>query len=208
MTSLRDEPSVGLRERKKARTREAIQAHAIRLFTEQGYPETTVEQIADAAEVSPSTFFRYFPTKEDVVLYDRLDQVLIESFLRQPAGLTPLQATRAAMRDAYEHLSTEESEREQSRQQLIFTVPEFRSRMIEQFVETMSVLAEAVAKRTELDRDDPRVLVFSGATFGAILSGVYGRSDSNATVPQGLLSDDMMERIDECLALLENGLPL
>jgi AcrR family transcriptional regulator len=63
MTSSPAEPT-GLRERKKARTRAAIQRHALRLFQEQGYSATTVDQIAAAAEISPSTFFRYFPTKE------------------------------------------------------------------------------------------------------------------------------------------------
>ncbi|HUJ75276.1 MAG TPA: TetR family transcriptional regulator, partial [bacterium] len=70
----------GLRERKKAKTRAVIQQHALRLMKEQGYQATTVEQIAEAAEVSPSTFFRYFPTKEDVVLYDVLDPVLMREF--------------------------------------------------------------------------------------------------------------------------------
>jgi AcrR family transcriptional regulator len=73
-------PRPGLRERKKAKTRAAIQEQAMRLFRERGYEATTVEQIAEAAEVSPSTFFRYFPTKEAVVMYDVLDQILIEAF--------------------------------------------------------------------------------------------------------------------------------
>jgi len=65
-----------LRERKKVRTRGAIQEQAIRLFREQGYDETTVEEVAAAADVSPSTVFRYFPTKADLVIYDDLDERL------------------------------------------------------------------------------------------------------------------------------------
>src|SRR5579872_4285563 len=74
----------GLRERKKARTRASLREHALRLFRERGYQATTVEEIAAAAEVSPSTFFRYFPTKEDVVLRDDLDTRMLEAFSRQP----------------------------------------------------------------------------------------------------------------------------
>ena len=100
MTSMSEAPAaerpVGLRERKKARTRAAIREHALRLFREQGYHATTVEQIAEAAEVSPSTFFRYFPTKEDVVLQDDFDILGIAAFEAQPAELSPIAAFRAA----------------------------------------------------------------------------------------------------------------
>ena len=84
----------GLRERKKAKTHVEVQKQALRLFREKGYGNTTVEQIADAAEVSPSTFFRYFSTKEDVVMYNIIDPVVIEAFKAQPVGLSPIQAIR------------------------------------------------------------------------------------------------------------------
>src|ERR1700759_1640182 len=87
--------SPGLRERKKARTRASLREHALRLFREQGYQATTVEQIAAAAEVSPSTFFRYFPTKEDLVLQDDMDTRMMAALERQPPGLSTVAAVRA-----------------------------------------------------------------------------------------------------------------
>src|SRR5215475_6141459 len=80
------ERSYDLRERKRTRTRLAIQAEAIRLFAEKGYENTTVEDIAYAAAISPRTFFRYFPTKEDVVIWDEYDPVLEDLVAERPAG--------------------------------------------------------------------------------------------------------------------------
>src|SRR6266436_2144662 len=74
----------GLRERKKQKTRESIQRTALRLFEKQGYEETTIEEVAAAAEISPSTFFNYFPTKEDVVLFDAYDPMAIRMLLERP----------------------------------------------------------------------------------------------------------------------------
>src|ERR1700722_7152467 len=94
----------GLRERKKARTRAALREHALRLFGEQGYHATTVEQIAAAAEVSPSTFFRYFPTKEDLVLQDDMDPLLAEAIEHQPPELGVVAAVRASLRTVISNL--------------------------------------------------------------------------------------------------------
>jgi AcrR family transcriptional regulator len=74
-------PRLGLRERKKVKLRRSAQREALRLFAEQGYEATTVEEIADAADISTSTFYRYFPTQEDVVLDDEYDPI-VEQIIR------------------------------------------------------------------------------------------------------------------------------
>ena len=91
---------VGLRERKKARTREALQEAAMDLFSRQGFDRTTVEEIAAACEMSPRTFFRYFPTKEDVLFGDseQRSTTLVETLVARPLDLPPLAAIHAAMR--------------------------------------------------------------------------------------------------------------
>ena len=72
------------RQRKKAATRDRIRASALRLFGEQGYDATTVEQIAAAAGVSHMTFFRYFPAKEDVALSDSYDPMIAAAITQTP----------------------------------------------------------------------------------------------------------------------------
>jgi len=88
----------GLRERKKAMTRRALQDAAIELFTRQGFEHTTVDEIADTCDISPRTFFRYFATKEDVLFADgdeRLEELLVE-LARRPLDEPPLRAVQAA----------------------------------------------------------------------------------------------------------------
>src|SRR5690348_1119169 len=97
--------SPGLRERKKQKTRWLIQEHALRLFNEQGYEQTTVDQIAAAAEISPSTFFRYFKTKEDVVLEDEYDPLLLRLLATAPAELHPVTALRRILDQAFKDMS-------------------------------------------------------------------------------------------------------
>src|SRR5246500_1080234 len=123
-----DAGRVSLREREKARARAALREHALRLFREQGYQATTVEQIAAAAEVSPSTFFRYFPTKEDVVLQDDMDIRMMEAFARQPPELTPIAAVRGAMLETWNSFSPPEWEQLREGGRLSMDVPEIRAR--------------------------------------------------------------------------------
>jgi AcrR family transcriptional regulator len=192
--------SPGLRERKKAKTRAAIQEHALRLFQEQGYDATTVEQIAEAAEVSPSTFFRYFPTKEDVVLYDDIDPLLIAAFEAQPADLTPIQALRGAMRAVFTSVPADEMARQWERGRLILSVPELRMRFWDQIAQAIQLLAELVAKRVGRRADDPDIVTFAGAVAGALLSAMLAGVDN--------LEETYPALIDAGLAYLEAGMPL
>lgn len=193
-------PAQGLRERKKAKTRAAIQRHALRLFREQGYEATTVEQIAAAAEVSPSTFFRYFPTKEDVVLYDDLDPLLFAAFEAQPAELSPVQAMRGAMRMVFSSFPAETMDQQWERGRLMLAVPELRMRMLDQFADLIAVCAELIARRIGRPADDFEVRTFAGALIGALLASFFtGFNDSEA---------DFMAVIDKSLAYLEAGMPL
>jgi AcrR family transcriptional regulator len=191
----------GLRERKKARTRAAIRRHALRLFREQGYAATTVEEIAEAAEVSPSTFFRYFPTKEDVVLQDDLDILTLENFDAQPAALGPIAAFRAAAADTFAALSPDEVARLRETTALTLSVPEVRARALDEFTRTIDVIAEAIARRTGRAPDDFAVRNMAGAIIGVIMA-------VSLPISAGELDDDWFRRIDAALANLEAGLPL
>jgi AcrR family transcriptional regulator len=190
----------GLRERKKAKTRAAIQQQALRLFHEQGYAATTVEQIAAAVEVSPSTFFRYFPTKEDVVLYDDLDPLFFAAFEAQPPDLTPIQAMRGALHLVFSGLSGEEMEQQQVRTELILAVPELRMRMLDQFANLVDLLAELVGKRVGRSANDFRVRAFAGALMGTLLAPIL--VDLRGTLR------DYITQMEESLDFLEAGLPL
>jgi AcrR family transcriptional regulator len=98
----------GLRERKKAMTRRALQDAALELFTRQGFEHTTVDEIADACDISPRTFFRYFAAKEDVLFGDADERrtELVETISARPAGEPLLRSVREAMlalASDYEH---------------------------------------------------------------------------------------------------------
>ncbi|MFJ3219467.1 TetR/AcrR family transcriptional regulator [Kitasatospora sp. NPDC086801] len=96
---------MGLRERKKERTRETIAATAIRLFLDRGFDQVSITEIAEAAEVSRRTLFAYFPTKEDLVLQRFADHENEAARIvrARPAGQPPLEALRAALLDALAH---------------------------------------------------------------------------------------------------------
>ena len=190
----------GLRERKKARTKAAIQQEALRLFRQQGYEATTVEQIADAAEFSPSTFFRYFPTKEDVVMYDDLDPLMIAAFEAQPLELNPVQALRTSMWQVFSTIPADEMQDMRDRFDLIMAVPELRSRMLDELLRNIQMVARLVAQRVGRPPDDLGVRTFAGGLIGAMMGAVM-------TAPRDG-SVDYLALLDEAMQRFEAGLQL
>jgi len=197
-TGADDPPRLGLRERKKAKTRALIQEHAMRLFREQGYDATSVEEIAEAAEVSPSTVFRYFPTKPDLVIYDDLDERMIEAFRAQPPELNALQALRASFRSGFGALAGQEMALQLERERLLRSVPELQSAMLGEFARTVGEIADLVAERAQRPANDDAVLALAGAVIGIAIAAWFA-VDMDASPEQ------FLDRVDIGMALLESG---
>jgi AcrR family transcriptional regulator len=195
-----NQSAIGLRERKKAKTRAAIQTHALRLFRRDGYDATTVQQIIEAADVSESTFFRYFPTKADVVLTDDFDPLIVESFLTQPAHLRPIPALRAAFHAVFAGLSDAQQLEQRERMLLVMAVPELRAAMLDQFAAAMQLMAEIFAQRVGRDAADMRVRTVAGAVVGAAIAAIFTLVDDPAA--------DLAAKLDEAMAFLDSGLEL
>jgi AcrR family transcriptional regulator len=148
------QPALGLRERKKKRTRTTIQREALRLFREQGYERTTIEQIAAAADVSPSTFFNYFPTKEDVVLTDEYDPLFISVFLGRPADESISTALRRTFAEVMPLMIENDRDLILARVRLSMEVPEVRARLFDELEKAQDLFRAVVAQRTGRDADD------------------------------------------------------
>ena len=195
-----DRPPLGLRERKKIKTRESIRAATYALIKEQGYDATTIEQIAERAEVSPSTVFRYFPTKEDIVLTDEYDQLMAEELRARPAGESWMESVRHVMHLAIEANDREDPEVARMRAHLAVQVPAVRSRMVESMSSTGHMLRDAVAERHGLDPDSLEVRVYAMSFIGGLMEASMYWAENG-------FEGDLNGLVDRALDVLERGLP-
>jgi len=192
--------STGLRERKKLRTRAAIQKEALRLFLKKGYEETTIEDIAEAVEISPSTFFNYFPSKEAVVFQDDLDPLIIAELNAQPPGVKPIAALRLAMKKVMGGLSQADDALIRERIELVTTTPALRAAMLNEFADLIDQIAVPIARRSGKSPKDFAVRNMAGALLGVLIAAYF----ATAADPKA----DYMQEIDRAMAHLEKGLPL
>ena len=203
MSSALDNPALqnSLRERKKVKTRKAIQDHALRLFRERGYAATTVEQIAEAAEVSPSTFFRYFPSKEEVVLQDDYDPMLAEVFRSLPAEMNIVTALRTTFKTVFSSFPPEEVEAIRERMRLMSSIPELQNAVLGNAnSESAKIFTELAMEKLKLPAGDLKILVLSAAIRRILVVVITQWALGNTM--------DLPDVIDKSLEYLETGFKL
>lgn len=194
-------PPLGLRERKKLKTRAAIRRALYRLVADQGYEASTIEQIAAAAEVSPSTVSRYFATKEDIVLTDEYHAVMEDMLRRRPAGEPPLESLRFVVAHAVRTLLEEDPDGMCLRARLLVEVPAVRARSAETTAETSLLLSRVLAERTGRDAGDLEVRVFTAAVMAALREVTLHWAERGRR-------DDLAALLDRALDTLGDGLSL
>jgi AcrR family transcriptional regulator len=160
------EPEPDWRQRKKNATRDRIRASALRLFGEQGYDATTVEQIAAAAGVSHMTFFRYFPTKEDVALSDTYDPLIAGLLGQTPAGWPLTERIRAALLQGLRQLYDTDRDTLLAQNKLIVSTPALRERLWASQMDTQQLILQAL----RAGQRDPRPSFQDKVTVAACLA--------------------------------------
>lgn len=155
----------GPRVRRRVRTKLMIQAEALRLFAQHGYEQTTIEQIAEAADISTRTYFRYFPTKEDVVVWDEWDDQTAELLAAHTGDRPVAQTLYAASRAILEGVYTNDPERLLVRLRVRASVPAIRAR----YLELTCTAAEQIAATMASDPADQNETLCLRVTAAAII---------------------------------------
>jgi AcrR family transcriptional regulator len=194
------EATLGLRERKKQRTREAIVNAAFALFEERGFEGTTIADIAAAADIAPRTFFSYFPSKDDVVFHDFEERyAMVASWFRdREPGTNAVDALRAGIAGTFGgQLGDEDLREKRCRHRLVRdndSLAAHSDHLKGKFVE---LLAEAVAEDLGDAPGDLRPRLVAAATVAAL--GVIEDMPEEDT-------EQPVETIESLLVFLRGGL--
>jgi AcrR family transcriptional regulator len=161
---------LGRRERKKLATRRALADAALRLFDQQGFDATTVEQIARVVDVSARTFHRYFERKEDVLFADHAERISnFRALLAQrPVDEAPLRSVRLALLISTRELDSR-ADLEFIRARLITESPALRAYNLRYLDDWARAIAEHVALRTHSKPTDPWPSLAGRCTMAAVI---------------------------------------
>ena len=198
---------MGLRERKKQQTRDALVEAAARLFAEQGYDRTTVADVAAAAGVSTRTFFSYFRAKEDVLFAgtDRRLQAIGEAFdaVAARGSGSPLQTVQHLLEHVLEHVlasSDDDDLAGPDRIAVMLARPELQALALQRLAAAPRLIAGRLRQAYPDRLDDTLAHATSGALVGALVGALL------SGIAQGEPPPALRERMRRALALLEDGL--
>jgi AcrR family transcriptional regulator len=186
------EPPRSLRDRKRDRTRRMIQAEALRLFTTKGFQATTIEEVAAAADLAPRTFFRYFPSKEEVVFWADYQPTLAAFVATRPDHEPALEALRRGIVDGLAAFYQQDRERLLERIRLAFRTPALHPRLRQQQAEWADGMAQILAQRLSARPDDLEVRAVAAAVAAALFVAIEdwqahdGQGDLGALIDRAL----------------------
>ena len=201
---------IGLRERKKQRTRQAIAEAAFRLFEQRGFEQVTVAEVARAADVSEGTVFNYFPTKEDL-FYPQMEEfeaMLVQAVRDRPAGEPVSTAFARALLERTGRLGTDERAELIARtSRTIEASPSLQSREREVVEQAVRSLAALLAEETGARPTDAEPLAVAWALMGIQRAlTVYVRSSILAGRRGPRLAADVRAQARHAFARLDQGL--
>lgn len=185
--SLRDaDQQMSLRDRKRARTRQALVDAATELFARNGYEQTTIAEIAAAADIAPRTFFSYFATKEDLVFPERDERVgaAIAAIASRQPGEGPMEVLLRSLRTLGEHGADLANERALLRVHISSTVPAVRGRGLQIQADAQREIARHLAEAFPDQLDIVGAHALTGAFIGAFSGALHALLDP-ANPPAG-----------------------
>ncbi|MGW5862400.1 TetR family transcriptional regulator [Streptomyces sp. NPDC055239] len=205
------EPSrPGLRERKKQRTRDQLLRAALELFTTKGFEETTVDEIAEAVDVSQRTFFRYFTNKQETAfaVQEMVEQRFVEALRERPAGEAPFVALRGAVMGAWDAMgrSIEEVvpvELHMRTYQMIESTPSLLAAHLRRSIEMEEEVARVIAEREGLDLEtDPRPRVVVAAFNGVmrVTGRLWGAGEDSSVESIRAITETYLDQLGPALA--------
>jgi AcrR family transcriptional regulator len=197
------DPEVGLRERKKQRTRETIERVALDLFVERGYHATTLADIAEAADVSTRTIFSYFPSKEDILFceFPAMKEAFGRALADRPTGQDALEAVRNFI------VSRPHDERKADlhacQRQILEADETLRSHMAARLGQLEELVAAAIAEDIGAGPDDLRPHVVAASLMAAFQLLLARKGEPKSTPPS---PDDVARAVDPVITFLRGGL--
>jgi AcrR family transcriptional regulator len=191
----------GLRERKRIAAMRRIQEVALDLFDARGFVDVSVEEIAEAADVSPSSVYRYFGTKEQLVLYDEVDVRFVDALRTELGERPPVEAVRHTISGLMAELFDRDDDLARRKVRYVFEEPALRAASLEMTDAFVPGIAAALAEASGRSAEDLDVQVIAAAIVWSLIAAVRHWHVTGSRRP-------LADELDDALAVIDGGLVL